>query len=358
MKLMRALLAGVLATAAATQPTIAKVASASVERADGTLVVRWSASAPVDVYIAEGADAAVGAARLVSDNDRDGRHVLPDSSGKRTFVLLRDESDGSFSRVAERLLPLERGSNFRDLGGYAAAGGKHLRWGKIYRSAAMPLLSDADYRYLDRLAIATIVDLRSVEEREVAPTLLGARTGARYIAHDYPASRIFERLGSGAPVAMANQADGFYREWPVSLAPQYRAIFAALLEGKGALVYHCSAGQDRTGVGTALVLAALGVPREAILADYHLTTAFRRPEYELPAIDAARFPGNVVAASYGGPGSATRKPRPLYDANGKAHLAATFDEIDTRWGSVERYLDEVLGIDAVDLAALRAGYLE
>ena len=361
MKLITTLLTGLLATAAITQPAVARVSSATVERVEGgALSIRWSAAGPVDVYISDRPDAAIGDAKLVSNDDRDGSHGVPPSDGGRRYFLLKDETDGSLSRVAERLLPLEHGSNFRDVGGYSAADGKHVRWGKIYRSGAMPLLSEKDYAYLGGLDIETIVDLRSVEEREIAPTLLDDRTGARYVANDYSANAIFGRLAATKPDTMPEGVGKMYREWLISLAPQYRAIFGSLLEGKGAVAYHCSAGQDRTGVGTALVLAALGVPREVILADYHLSTAFRRTENEMPAIDPARYPGNIVATFYAGSMATpeARKPRPLYDAKGVAHLAATFDEIDKRWGSVEHYLDDVLGVDAVKLAALRANYLE
>src|SRR3546814_5534920 len=146
-----------------------------------------------------------------------------------------------------------------------------------------------------------------------------------------------------------------YRTWLTSLAPQYKVVFDDLLAKKGAVVYHCSAGQDRTGVATALVLSALGVPRDLILADYHLSTQYRRPENEMPKLDAAAYPNNPVAAYYRKAQMSPNglKPQPLYDKSGAARLSATFDEIDTRWGSVENYLDKVLGVDASDIAALR-----
>ena len=151
-----------------------------------------------------------------------------------------------------------------------------------------------------------------------------------------------------------------YREWPTSLAPQYREIFRALLRHDGAVTYHCSAGQDRTGVATALVLIALGVPRDVILEDYHLSTADRRPENEMPPLKAGDFPGNMVAAFYLKLQSAgiPMKARPLYDSQGRPYLDYALDEIDAKWGSVENYLDKVLGMDKARIARLRALYLE
>src|SRR3546814_13513140 len=85
-------------------------------------------------------------------------------------------------RVAERALPLEHGSNFRDIGGYPAAGGKHVRWGMIFRSGGTPLLNDADEQRIGALKLGAMVDLRSSEERVLAPTRI---YGVRYPAVGY-----------------------------------------------------------------------------------------------------------------------------------------------------------------------------
>ena len=259
------------------------------------------------------------------------------------------------------MVTLERGSNFRDLGGYPAAGDKHVRWGLIYRTAAMPMLTDADYSYVRGLGIRSIIELRSVQERQIAPDGMPAHTGALYLAHDYPAEEIFSRMGAPPPAAgTASPVVGLYRTWLISLAPQYRDIFQQLLKRDGAVSYHCSAGQDRAGVASALVLSALGVPRDVILADYHLSTVYRRPENEIPRIQPGEYPGNVVADFYRKAQASGAPPRakPLYTPAGVPFLQETFDEIDKRWGSVDAYLDQVLGINAADIARLRSLYLE
>jgi protein-tyrosine phosphatase len=354
-------LAGALVAGALLLHPIAALAldGADVERAaPDRLTVTWQGGDPVDVYVSDQPDASLLASRQIARADRRNVAVLDRAGPGRPYFILRDERDGSLTRVAERLLPLERGSNFRDVGGYPAAGGKHVRWGLIYRSGATPMLTDADFRYLARPGIASDIDLRSTEERQIAPDQLPKWTGARYLAKDYPGAEVF------APAATSGRSDAspvnLYRSWLISLAPQYRDIFHQLLKRNGAVTYHCSAGQDRSGVATALVLAALGVPRSVILADYHLSTANRRPENEMPRIDPARYPGNIVAAYYARAQSADAptKPRPLYDKAGIALLQQTFDEIDAHWGSVDAYLDKELGINAFDIARLRAAYLE
>jgi len=338
---------------------LAAIDAPDVERAaPDQIIVRWKSSDAVDVFLAARPDAPIGKARLAARADRDGLYKADWTDPARPYVILRDEGDGQVVRAAERLLTLDRGSNFRDVGGYPAAGGKHVRWGLIYRTAAMPMLDDADYRYIGGLRIREDIDLRSSEERVIAPDHLGERTGARYFAIDYPGSTIFGRLAT--PAGTQGGTVDLYREWLTSLAPQYREIFRELLKGEGAVAYHCSAGQDRTGLATALVLLALGVPRDVIFEDYHLSTADRRPENEIPPLKPGQYPGNVVADFYlklqaaGAP----LKARPLFDAHGQAYLQHSLDEIDARWGSVDVYLDQVLGVDQAKIARLRALYLE
>jgi len=353
-------LAAIAAMLAFAPAAMARVDHARVERAaDGSLVLRWTADRPVDLFMASDPDATAKQAVLIAHDDADGVAVVPAPAVGRPYFFLREGRKGEATEVAERLLPLQHASNFRDLGGYPAAGGRHVRWGMIYRSGATPLLSDADYLYLDGLGIRSVIDLRSAEERQIAPDLLPGRTGARYFAKDYSMAEQWKQFTATAkdPAKKFRTIKALYGDWPVTLAPQFRVMFEDLIARNGAVVYHCSAGQDRTGVATALVLSALGVPRNVILADYHLSTGYRQPENELPIIDPAKFPGNpVVTTARTSADQPVRKPEPLIDEKGVALLEATFARIDAQWGSVERYLDRVLGVDEGEVARLRAVY--
>jgi len=349
-----------LAVSLVTVTVVSRVAASltaepRVERLDAKyVVVTWTASAPVNVYLSKRPDAGTSEAKLVSEADPDGRHTVMVTESTRCYFLLHDAVDGSVVRVSERILPLERGSNFRDVGGYAAAGGKHVRWGKIYRSGATPLLSDHDIAYIRTLGLGSMIDLRSTEERQLAPTRLTGQ-GIRYIAIDYPFMRPKNPPSTGTKISTA-VSRRYGGKLLTALAPQYRAIFIEMLSRKEPIAYNCGAGQDRTGVGTALILSALGVPREKVLEDYHLSTLHRRPENELPIIDLAKYPDNPVAALLSQARKA--KPQPLYSADGRSLLAETFDEIETRWGSVENYLEQVLDVGPAELAILREQYLE
>jgi len=317
--------------------------------APGQLTVSWTDPDPVDVLVSSDPAAKPEQMKLVSRADKDGRETVSAAPGERLYFLLKDRS-GQTMRVGERALPLMQASNFRDVGGYPAAGGKHVRWGLIYRSGGQPLLTDADVAQVGTLGLAHQVDLRSSEERALAPSRI---TGVPYEAIGYSMAAL---VASGA----ASNGEAVYRKMPLMLAPHLKLVFRDLLARDGAIAYNCSAGQDRTGFVTAMILTALGVPRETILADYHLSTALRRPEWEMPKINAAAHPGDAAAQLFAGYQSspAAAKPQPLKAADGTAFLSYAFDEIESKWGSVDAYLEKEAGVSHADIAKLRAAYLE
>jgi protein-tyrosine phosphatase len=327
--------------------------NAEVVRIDErSVVVRWQDEDPVDITLSDQPLLPKGTKPLIKGN-RKGEAVIDLPAAKRSYVILRDRGDGRVTVVAERELPLQAGSNFRDLGGYTGADGRKLRWGKIFRSGALPLLTEADYTLLGGLKIGTIVDLRSLEEREVAGTVLDDRTGAMFVANDYSLKPLMSSYNTSS-------GEYVYAGMGKMLAPQYRSIFKRLLADDGAVLYHCSAGQDRTGIATALILSALGVDRATILKDYHLSTALRRPQNEMPPVDPAKFPGNPIVQYYAAaakkPGGA--KAEPLFSKSGVSHLTQFFEILDRDYGGVEGYLAKELGINALDIVRLRARYLE
>lgn len=343
-------------------PALAKAPEqANVERiAPERVRVSWLPSNSVDVYMAASPDASIEASRLVSGNDLDGVHEEAVSAGKRPYFLLRDRKAGTNLRVSERLVPLQQGSNFRDIGGYPAADGKHVRWGIIYRSGGTPLLTEADLDVVSQLRLANLVDLRSSEERQLAPTRI---ENVPYHAVGYSMDVIIKgmRAPSAGASTMPVNGGNLYRQMPRLLAPQVKLLFNRLLANEGAVAFNCSAGQDRTGFATAMVLAALGVSRDVIIEDFHLSTKYRRPEFEMARFDPAAFPDNAAAKLFTGhqnKDGIPRKPQPLKAADGTAFLSFALDEIDQRYGSVEAYLDSEVGVKREDIAKLRATYLE
>ena len=350
----RSLLAAAFAWLTLHSAATAAISLAKVERVTpDTLSVTWTSADPIDVY--EGASPEVSPANglRVAHGLHAGAYSVENAGRTRLYFALSDEHDHQLVRVAERLIPLEQGSNFRDLGGYSAAGGKHVRWGLIYRSGAQPMLTVEDLAQVRSLGLAQLVDLRSNEERALAPTTIN---GVSYTTIGYSMA---ELAGPAGPAQMHNGLD-VYRRFPHAFAPQLKVIFGSLLSGHAPLVYNCSAGQDRTGFATAMILSALGVPREEIYADYNLSTDYRKPEFEMPRIDPAAHPNDPVAQRYAKLQSdpSALKPQPLMDGAGQPFLSGAFEEIDASWGSVEAYLRDEIGLSDADRTRLQHRYLE
>jgi protein-tyrosine phosphatase len=284
---------------------------------------------------------------------KDGRFTVEHADRSRRYFVLVDTRDHDRLEVAERLVPLEQGSNFRDLGGYVGAGGKRVRWGMIYRSGGQPLLTPADVEQIKALGIGQLVDLRSSEERVLAPTAIA---GVPYAAVGYSMGDI---MGRASPTQLRNSSDA-YRNMPKLLAPQLRILFHDLLTGDAPLAYNCSAGQDRTGFTTAIILTVLGVSPADILADYHLSTKYRRPEFEMPQLDAAAHPDDPAVQLFAQYRKAPnwKTPTPLVDAQGQPFLNGAFAEIEAKWGSVDAYLAKEIGVGPAEVSKLRALYLE
>jgi len=323
----------------------ATLGSVSVERLSSQeLRVQWSGSSPVDIFVSTAPGSSVEEAEHVATASSAGVFDFKRRLDRRPYFILRDQADGKVRRVAERNLPLERGSNFRDIGGYPTVDGRHVRWGAIYRTAAMPDLSERDHRYIRQLGIREDIDLRSSDERSVWPDKLPLETGALYISNDYK----FDRTKLA------------YSDWLTELRPQLRQMFQALLRHDGAVIVHCSAGQDRTGIATALILFALGVPQNVIVDDYLLSAYYREPRYEVSAVDLGRFQENAYVQfieQIGGT-DPRQKPEPLYDNQGIPYLMSAFDDMSRHWGSVMTYLRGELGVGPVEVQRLRLIYLE
>jgi len=246
-----------------------------------------------------------------------------------------------------RAVVLAGGSNFRDLGGYPAAGGQHVRWGRIYRSADISQLTEADLLKLQSLHLSTVCDLRGPIEYQQAPDRLPV--GARRV--ELPAGS--ENVDPRRVLANSRlNADSLMRTSYTNISffkAKYQPLFEQLLaqDDSQALLFHCTAGKDRTGIGAALVLAALGVDKSLILKDYAATDVFWQPA-----------PGRLPAAVRGG-GSpeANARARALRAAN-PAYLSQTFATIEQQYGSVNNYLVQVMELTPAKRAALRSKYLQ
>jgi len=262
-----------------------------------------------------------------------------------------------------RHIQLNGSSNLRDIGGYPAADGMRVKWGKLFRSGSLWALHGSDWQWMDEQGIRVVCDLRSDAEREIAPTVWRGKVPPRPVDRSYDGEILFARRTPENSAGIGALEGGLYLKFAKLLGKSFGGLFDALQSGEAPAIVHCTAGQDRTGLAVALLLAVLGVPRPMIHADYLLSTQLRRPEFELDRAGLAEIADrNVVAAYYvkliERHGPTIFNPRPLVDLKGRPLVRTAMDAIEREWGSIEAYFDEELGMGPAERANLRSHLLE
>ena len=241
---------------------------------------------------------------------------------------------------SERLVALEGVGNFRDFGGYRAAGGR-LRSGWLYRSAHLNQATDTDLAVLAGYGIRALVDLRRADERTAEPCRRWEGFAAELIENDI--EEAFLNPNPGFPMhldvaAHRARSRAFYARAPYEERhiDLFRRYFHSLAEGGGPVLIHCASGKDRTGLLVALTHRLAGVAAQDLMADFVATNAFLGPRLtglRRLAQDAA--------------GRAVDDAELLARVSvGPDYLDAAFDAMAERSGSVEGYLADVLGVDA------------
>ena len=240
-----------------------------------------------------------------------------------------------------RLIRFEGASNFRDLGGYASALGGQVRWGMVYRAGRLDRLTGTDLEDLAALGIRTVFDLRREDEREQSPDPVPS-------VHLCLMSKVQAKRPLPHAELLVEHDHGvqFMRELYSGLlahaATEIGSVFTTLAAPDAMpAVFHCAVGKDRTGLVAALLLTWLGVDRETVLDDFELSDAHvsqaQRDELVLRMAD--RGIGPEAAAGILG---ASRES-----------MADALDELDSRYGGIERYLREHCAVDHDALLTLR-----
>jgi len=323
---------------------------------DETLRIRWPASftlGAVDVY--------AGPAPDQIDHDAVVAHARPlftkvtvEGYGPRErpfFELVAD--GGSKTRiVAERRLPLAGTDNFRDIGGYDAEDGRIVRWGLLYRSNNLADLSVEDLRYLNQLGVKLVCDFRSEPERRREPNRAPESATTEELAIEVEGvdpEALQHRIRTGVH---ADQLElimlNAYRSFVTQHSDQFATMFERILIDENLpTIVHCTAGKDRTGFASAMILSALGVPRETVYDDYLATNKYRAGYKRwitrlVPIYSLFRTRGSDL--------------EPLLDAR-RPYLKASFDMIEAQYGSVDNYLEQGLRVSPEEREHLRQTFL-
>lgn len=259
-------------------------------------------------------------------------------------------------RDHHRLLNFEGIANFRDLGGYPTENGEQVAWGKLYRSATFAAASPADLQNLSSLKLSALVDFRSSAEKEEEPNRLPEAPTFEVI--DIPilddgnkalVGDVMARIDSGDfsdfdPDAAMMEAN---RQFANEFTPQVSQFVHTVLDAGGApVLWHCSAGKDRTGFAAAVLLRILGVPQATVMQDYMASLE--------PAL-ASRSNQLLMLRVFKGK-EAADKLQVMMGVQ-EAWLEAAFAEIDAHWGSFDNYVHAGLGLSDDDIERLRSQLL-
>jgi protein-tyrosine phosphatase len=189
---------------------------------------------------------------------------------------------GSRVLVSHRRVPLEGAVNFRDIGGYVAAGGRTVAWGRVYRSDGLARLTAKDHETMRRMDILRVFDFRTQAEVSASPDHLPEDGAVQYenlpVRHgaiDFTVA--MKRLQKGdvdwlTPDFMEN---GYIRN-----LEEYGHVWGQVINtladasNHHAVVFHCTGGKDRTGTCAALILLMLGVDEETVIADHQLSNEY------------------------------------------------------------------------------------
>ena len=255
-----------------------------------------------------------------------------------------------------RKLPFTGAHNFRDLGGYKTEDGRTVKWGKIYRSDNLHSLTDEDLKYMKRLNIKSVVDFRSVEERESEPdrlnpdmtqVLLPIKFQPKELDDD-SIKNLMKDLTFG-DLDSSNLLRDFNIVIVEEFTDEYKNFFRHIIENNAEpLVFHCTAGKDRAGFASAMILTILGVPREKVIEDYLLTNTYVKDHVDDKMLEIE------LKTFFRADTDNLRKINLVEER----YIQAAFDTIDSKWGGMDRYISEALNLNEEDILKLQDFYLE
>ncbi|MEV8540296.1 tyrosine-protein phosphatase [Streptomyces sp. NPDC051572] len=235
--------------------------------------------------------------------------------------------------------------NFRDVGGLPTVDGRRVRQGVLFRSGHLAHATEEDAAFLDSLGLHTIFDFRNASDqklegpdvelpgvRNVNLPLSDPADGSEFwkMVRDGEMDQLREILGGDKG---ANRMIASYRTIIKERTAEHSQVLRSLAEDSVPALMHCAAGKDRAGLSIAVTLLAVGVEREAIVADYLESNAkHRRYKVRRSGSSASAYSPEVMELL-----------SPLFDARAE-YLTTAFETVEETWGGVDAYLDQGLGI--------------
>jgi protein-tyrosine phosphatase len=258
--------------------------------------------------------------------------------GQRIYFFIKPDH-GEQREVSIRHLALQGTPNFRDLGGYQTTDGHYTHWGIIYRSGVLGNLTPTDLKTSPEVWIPNT----SVEHISLP---IGGTS-----AKDSSGKSVSVIDASATPQQLKERMQNVYGNFAFTNAPEYSKVFVQLEQDKLPLLYHCTAGKDRTGVFSALLLLTLGVPQDTVLADFQLTD-----KYLLHGL--SQEAKQKMLATNPEMGDLSPEQRDVVMSADPDFLRSTLHQIDVKYGSFDNYRRQALGVSDEQVKELRSRLLE
>lgn len=262
-----------------------------------------------------------------------------------------DTLTASSDEIPQRALGLSGCPNFRDAGGYVTSDAGRLRWRRVFRSGHLAGLSEGDFTAIEQLDLDLVVDLRREDEQRREPSRLPEDVEV-LSANITPGSQASAMYANSRAIDSGEAMFAFMceinRQFVVSQTEAYREVFAAILDsGAERLLFHCSAGKDRTGFAVAMLHLALRVSPVMLREDYLLSGRYYDPAVELPNA-RRKYPVDHLA---------DEQLLPMLRVD-DAYLDSALGAIEEHYGDAETYLAQGLGLDGAARRELRRRFVE
>lgn len=250
-----------------------------------------------------------------------------------------------------RRITMDNCPNLRHLGGYQSRTGGKVKHNRLFRSGSLANLSDLDMERLESLDLSVVIDFRRESEIHHNPNRLPEPLMARQKQLCITPGSLIDAFGKQSADSMSQHMIQINKSLVLEHRAPYSTFLNELLDlSDGGILFHCTAGKDRTGFAAALILMALEVPREVIIEDYLLTAEYFVPEVQAPIfmekIHEYSVTTNVLKESL----------IPMLSVK-REYLQSAFDTIDANFGNESDYLSELFGFDREKQKSLQGKYL-
>ncbi|AIE80116.1 tyrosine-protein phosphatase [Bacillus tropicus] len=329
---------------------------ATVERnEDNTLQIKWENNIEeVRIYWSTSPDHIEENGELLATVNGESSYTIENPSENERPYFRLVGSNGQAVTVAERRLPLQGAFNFRDMGGYETTEGRKVKWGKLYRSEELAGLTEWDIAYLQKSGLKLICDYRTDFEvkHKPNPEITGARQVCLPVMQDLAKDLNINEFFQVGDLSMLGKPGEYLVKMNQDFVSGNEAFVSFLNLAQDPenlpLVNHCTAGKDRTGFGSALLLLLLGVPEKTVMEDYLLSNGFREKLNEkMMAFLGAKLQNDESRAILGA----------MFEARAE-YLQAAIDEVKKQYGSVEAYAEKALGFTKESLEEMKELLLE